>query len=79
MNSYDFMDLLKDKGHVPEIIDQELSIIEDFENSINEVVDFFEAQATDYDFLDLLQDKGYGRLPIASNDNAPVYSAVSAH
>lgn len=76
MNTYDFMDLLKDKGHVPEIIEQELSIIEDFENSINEVVDFFDAQTSDYDFLDLLQDKGYGRNPIASNDNAAVYAVA---
>ena len=73
MNTYDFMDLLRDKGHVPEIIEQELSIIEEFENSINEVVDFIDAQTSDYDFLDLLQDKGYGRIPVASNDNAPIY------
>lgn len=79
MNTYGFMDLLKDKGHVPEIIEQELSIIEDFENSINEVVDFLEVQASDYDFLDLLQDKGYGRIPFASNDNAPLFAAAAAH
>lgn len=76
MNTYDFMDLLKDKGHVPEIIEQELSIIDDFEQSVNEVIEFFEEATMDYDFIDLLQDKGYGAVPIASNDNAPIYSVA---
>ncbi|MCC3859605.1 hypothetical protein [Pseudemcibacter aquimaris] len=76
MSTYDFMDLLKDKGHVPEIIEQELDIIEEFEQSVNEVIEFFEEATMDYDFIDLLQDKGYAMVSLASNDNEPIYSVA---
>jgi hypothetical protein len=53
------------------MIEEEFSIIEDFEESINNVFEFFETATMDYDFMDLFMDKGYGTqmVPKAANDN----------
>lgn len=69
LNTYNFMDLLKEKGQVP--TQEEMSILFEIENSINEFSEFMEETTTDYNFLNLLQDKGYGRKMafVASNDN----------
>ncbi len=69
ITTYNFMDLMKDKGHVP--LPAENSFIEELENSLNSIMEFIGETAEDYDFIDLIQDKGYALSPVlsASNDN----------
>lgn len=65
------MDLLKDRGQVPVITQEESSLILEIENGLSTVAEFIEKTTVDYDFLDLLNDKGYGLVatPFAANDN----------
>jgi len=67
--TYSFMDLLKDKGHVPSL--EETSIMLEIENGFNTIAQFMEDNTVDYDFLDLLRDKAYNlsTVPVAVNDN----------
>ena len=76
---YNFMDLLKDRGQVPVIEEEENSIILEIENGLSTVAGFLEETTVDYDFLDLLKDKGYGfvEAPFAANDNEVILRDVS--
>ena len=69
MNSYTFMNLLKDSGYVPAL--QETSIADELENGLNNIATYFEKRATDHSFMGLLNDKGYSLNPIhvGVNDN----------
>lgn len=76
MTNYTFMDLLKDKGQVPQ--NQETSLLLEIENSMEEIGEFLEFATTDYNFFDLLKDNGYGSVMglVASNDNdVPIQEA----
>ena len=72
------MDFLKDHNYVPTNVVEKISIVDEIENSLNNIVDFFDANTVDYDFMDLLSDKGY--VPVnngafyASNDNDIILS-----
>ena len=80
-SSYSFMDLLKDHNYVPTNVVEEISIVDEIESSLNNIVDFFDANTVDYDFMDLLSDKGY--VPAnngafyASNDNDIILTKVA--
>ena len=72
INTYSFMDLLKDYNYVPETDHSENEYISTIKSTFNRLADL--VRTNDYDFMDLLHDKGYVPvealvLPIPSNDN----------
>ncbi|MDG1437355.1 MAG: hypothetical protein P8P98_00160 [Emcibacteraceae bacterium] len=69
-DTYNFMDLLRDKGHVPERAEE--SILLEIESGLHSIVEFVEETTMDYDFLDLVMEKGAVAqlVPVAANDNA---------
>ncbi|MDG1858415.1 MAG: hypothetical protein P8I94_04890 [Emcibacteraceae bacterium] len=69
-DTYNFMDLLRDKGHIP--MREEESILLEIESGLHSIVEFVEETTMDYDFLDLLMEKSAvaQMVPVAANDNA---------
>ncbi|MCC3861355.1 hypothetical protein [Pseudemcibacter aquimaris] len=64
-DTYNFMDLLKDKKYVPEADVTETTYTQDINEMIDTVSAFVKSRTEDYDFMDLLGDKGYQSV----NDN----------
>ncbi|MEZ5758446.1 MAG: hypothetical protein R3D86_09525 [Emcibacteraceae bacterium] len=82
LDTYSFMDLLKDYDYVPETGRNEPSIFDNIENILAPITDFVKASAYEYDFMDLLNDKGYvtansANALVASNDNDLIVRAAS--
>ena len=82
INTYSFMDLLKDKRHVPEIDHSNTQIMLEIENAFETISDFALFDTASNDFMDLLNDKGYvptanDFLPIAANDNYSIMRNAS--
>lgn len=65
LNTYSFMDLLKDYNYVPEAEKSEVEFPENIASMVEYFTDFIKNKTEDYDFMDLLGDKGY--VPV--NDN----------
>ena len=70
--TYTFMNLLKDKGQVPEIVVNNNSILDEIENGIESITQFVEESA-DYTIIDLLREKQNTQTRVPANDNVPVY------
>ena len=83
LNTYSFMDLLKDYDYVPDTDQNETSFMDEIEDVFSPIAEFFKAGSEDYDFMDLLHDKGYTPTAsdkavwIASNDNDIVIQVAS--
>lgn len=79
--TYNFMDLLKDKKYVPETDVIETTYAQEINEMIDSVSAFVRGRTEDYDFMDLLGDKGYRSVNDnwvkAHNDNQPTIEAVS--
>jgi len=70
---YDFMDLMRDNGFVPEPVNDNeklpFNAIAMLNGLAGKLVWKIELPVEHYDFMDLLHDKGF--VPAYSNDNAP--------
>jgi len=64
---YDFMDLLRDNGHVPVPINDNERTSIDLVSLMEVMARKMEHSAGHYDFMDLMYDKGF--VPTHSNDN----------
>jgi len=65
LNTYNFMDLLKEYNYVPETDRSEIRFPENIAALVEYFTDLVRSKTEDYDFMDLLGDKGY--VPV--NDN----------
>ncbi len=82
LNTYNFMDLLKDNNYVPETDNGSNKLMQDIESLFDQISNIVTSKVTDYDFMDLLNDKGYvpaveSWIPVASNDNSVLLQAAS--
>lgn len=67
LSQYNFMDLLKDNGAVPDTEEKTISLIAHIEGFIEQFSAGAEQAHASYDFMDLLYDKGF--VPVCCNDN----------
>ncbi|NOZ43110.1 MAG: hypothetical protein GXP02_08120 [Alphaproteobacteria bacterium] len=69
VSAYNFMDLLKDKGFVPQTDVNSFSFGAILNRLAGRLSSGIELSTRHYDFMDLLHDKGF--IPEPSNDNSP--------
>ncbi len=67
VSTYNFMDLLKDKGIAPQTDANSNDFSAIFDGLVGKLSDRIELPVEDYDFMDLMHDKGF--VPEPSNDN----------
>jgi len=67
VSTYNFMDLLKDKGIAPQTDVNSNNFSTIFDGLFGRLSDRIELPVEDYDFMDLMHDKGF--VPEPSNDN----------
>ncbi len=69
VTTYNFMDLLKDNGVVPQTDVNSYNMKAIFNGLVGRLSSKIERPVRHYDFMDLLRDKG--AMPVPSNDNRP--------
>jgi len=67
VSTYNFMDLLKDKGFAPQTDAHSIDVAAIFNGLVGKLSSKIELPAEHYDFMDLMYDKGF--VPEPSNDN----------
>lgn len=82
INTYSFMDLLKDNNYVPETDHSESSFMQYIEDAYEFIAKKVRTNTEDYGFMDLLNDNGYVPsndywVPKPSNDNDIVIKVAS--
>lgn len=79
LNSYNFMDLLKDHNYVPRVTKSESSLINDVTSRLETVTNVFSVSNDDYSFMDLVKDRSYSFSPIQvpANDNIAAQSSAA--
>ncbi len=67
VSTYNFMDLLKDKGFAPQTDVTTSDLRSIFNGWVGDMSSKIELPTEHYDFMDLMHDKGF--VPVPSNDN----------